>query len=94
MPLPDIPDVIVKIPGSETTPGVIDAPPSVEVFPIVSPPDNKGLLYAKHNGSAYPLRSTITTDPTRVVVWIGPVAPAIDSSFALNNVDVWWSTGA
>ncbi len=56
------------------------------------PPDTSGLAFILYNGSAYAQRNTVTTDPLRVVVWIGPVAPAIDATYALDNVDIWWNT--
>lgn len=42
--------------------------------------------------SAYPARSTATSDTDRTVVWIGPSAPTIGGSGAVNDVDVWWKT--
>lgn len=50
------------------------------------------LLFIPHDGIEYPARSTVTNDPERVVVWIGPVAPTVDATYALDNVDVWWNT--
>ena len=44
------------------------------------------------SSSAYPARSTATSSSTRVVIWIGPVAPSVGGSGAVNNVDVWWRT--
>jgi hypothetical protein len=42
--------------------------------------------------SSYANRSTVTSSQTRVVIWIGPVAPATGGNGAVNNVDVWWRT--
>jgi hypothetical protein len=92
MPLPEIPSVIVKVPGAEATPGTLDAPPSVEVFPVAGPPDVRGLLHIRYDGAEYAPRASVTSSPTRVVVCIGPVPPAIDGTYALDDVDVWWST--
>lgn len=58
------------------------------------PPDTSGLAFILWDGTEYAPRSTVTNDPNRVVVWIGPVSPFIDGIYALDNVDVWWSTSA
>ena len=42
--------------------------------------------------SSWPARTTITTDTTRTVIWIGPVSPTIGGSGAVDNLDVWWKT--
>jgi len=44
--------------------------------------------------SAYPARSTVTTDTTRPVQWWGPTAPAIGSGFAVDNLDAYLNTPA
>lgn len=90
--IPKPPTVVVKVPTVSATPGVLPTTPAVAVFPVAGPPDQSGLAFIKHNGSSYAARSTVTSDSTRVVVWIGPVAPTIDATYALNNVDIWWST--
>lgn len=43
-------------------------------------------------GASYPFRSTVTSSATRVVIWIGPVAPAVGGNGAVDGVDVWWRT--
>lgn len=45
-----------------------------------------------HDGAAYPLRSTATTDAARRVRWIGPTAPTIGSGYAIDGLDVWERT--
>lgn len=47
---------------------------------------------AYHNGTAYPLRNTVTSDSARRVRWVGPTAPTIGSGYAINNLDVWEQT--
>jgi Repeat of unknown function (DUF5907) len=42
--------------------------------------------------SSYPTRGSVTSDTNRTVIWIGPVAPSIGGSGAINDVDVWWKT--
>lgn len=42
--------------------------------------------------SGYPARSTATASATRVVIWIGPVAPSVGGNGAVDGVDVWWRT--
>jgi hypothetical protein len=42
--------------------------------------------------SAYPTRGSVTSDTNRTVIWIGPTAPSIGGSGAINDVDVWWKT--
>ncbi len=42
--------------------------------------------------SVWPARATATSDATRAVIWIGPTAPSIGGSGAVNDVDVWWKT--
>lgn len=42
--------------------------------------------------SSWPTRATATSDSTRTVIWIGPVAPSIGGSGAVDGVDVWWKT--
>ncbi len=42
--------------------------------------------------SSYPSRSTVTASSTRVVIWIGPVAPSVGGTGAVDGVDVWWRT--
>lgn len=41
------------------------------------------------SGSTYPLRSTVTTNPARTVLWIGGTAPAVGGGYAISGVDVW-----
>lgn len=41
------------------------------------------------SGSTYPLRNTITNDPKRTVLWIGPFTPPIGGGYAISGVDVW-----
>lgn len=43
-------------------------------------------------GGNYPNRNTVTSSSTRVVIWIGPVAPSVGGIGAVDNVDVWWRT--
>lgn len=43
-------------------------------------------------GSAWPARTSVTADTTRTVIWIGPVAPGIGGSGAIDGIDVWWKT--
>lgn len=50
------------------------------------------LLFIKHDGVEYAPRSSVTEDQTRPVVWVGPVSPAVDSTYALDNVDFYWNT--
>ncbi|HSX30877.1 MAG TPA: hypothetical protein VLE99_03080 [Candidatus Saccharimonadales bacterium] len=42
--------------------------------------------------SIYPNRSTATSSGTRVVIWIGPVAPSVGGNGAIDGLDVWWRT--
>lgn len=42
--------------------------------------------------SSYAARATVTSDTNRTVIWIGPTAPSIGNSGAVNGVDVWWKT--
>ncbi len=42
--------------------------------------------------SSYPARSTVTTDGSRTVIWMGATAPPIGSGGAINDIDVWWKT--
>ena len=46
----------------------------------------------RYSGGAYASRSTVTSDRTRLVIWIGPTAPTIGGSGAVDGVDVWWKT--
>ncbi len=39
--------------------------------------------------SAYPLRSTVTSDTLRRVRWIGPTAPTAGGGYAISGLDVW-----
>lgn len=50
--------------------------------------------YIRYNTgtSSWPVRTTATTDSTRTVIWIGPTAPTIGGTGAINDVDVWWKT--
>lgn len=41
------------------------------------------------SGSTYPPRSSVTTNPSRVVLWIGTSAPPIGGGYAITGVDVW-----
>lgn len=41
---------------------------------------------------SYPARATATGDASRMVIWIGPTAPTIGGSGAINDIDVWWKT--
>jgi hypothetical protein len=92
--LPRTPTVQVQVPTSTQTQGTLPVTPGIVVFPVAGAPDAAALLVARHDGSSYPLRNTITTDSTRVVVWIGPVPPAVDSDYALDNVDIYFDTTA
>lgn len=51
---------------------------------------SKTMAFIRDDGSGYSARSTVTTDPSRVVVWIGTDAPPIGAPYARDNVDVWW----
>lgn len=42
--------------------------------------------------SSYPTRASTTSDTNRTVIWIGPSAPSIGGSGAVNDIDVWWKT--
>lgn len=42
-----------------------------------------------YTGSAYPLRSTVTSDSLRRVRWVGTVAPTIGGGYAISGLDVW-----
>jgi len=42
--------------------------------------------------SVWPSRATATSDASRTVIWIGPSAPTIGGSGAVDGVDVWWKT--
>lgn len=42
--------------------------------------------------SSYPTRASVTGDTNRTVIWIGPSAPSIGGTGAINDVDVWWKT--
>jgi hypothetical protein len=42
--------------------------------------------------SSYATRASVTGDANRMVIWVGPVAPTIGGSGAINDVDVWWKT--
>lgn len=42
--------------------------------------------------SSYPSRASVTSDSSRTVIWIGPTAPTIGGTGAVNDVDVWWKT--
>ena len=70
-------------------------PESMELLDVgPSPLAPATMLYIIHDGVEYAPRSTVTNDPTRPVIWMGPVQPAIDATYALDNVDVFWNTGA
>jgi hypothetical protein len=94
MPIPKPPTTVALIPSSTTTSGVLPVPPNTTVVPIPGPADTSGLAFILYDGAAYAPRNSVTTDPERVVVWIGPVSPAVDGTYALDEVDVWWNTGA
>ena len=63
-----------------------------ELGPTGDPATANALLFIIHDGVEYAERSTVTTDPTRPVVWMGPVAPTIGGNFALDDIDHWWNT--
>lgn len=42
--------------------------------------------------SSYATRASVTGDTNRMVIWVGPTAPTIGGSGAINDVDVWWKT--
>lgn len=42
--------------------------------------------------SSWPARSSVTSDASRTVIWIGPVSPSISGDGAVDNLDVWWKT--
>jgi hypothetical protein len=44
--------------------------------------------------SSYAARTTVTSSQTRVVIFIGPTAPTVGGSGAVDNVDVWWRTSS
>lgn len=48
------------------------------------------VLFIFEASGAYPVRATVTSDLTQVVVWIGVDAPTIGGDFAVNGVDFWW----
>ena len=47
-----------------------------------------GLLYIRWTGATVPLRTTVTTDATRTVMWIGPDYPASGGGYAVAGVDI------
>ncbi|HSX32713.1 MAG TPA: hypothetical protein VLF91_00025 [Candidatus Saccharimonadales bacterium] len=51
-----------------------------------------GPAFILYGGGTYAARSTVTSSSTRVVIWIGPVAPTVGGSGAVDGVDVWWRT--
>ncbi|HSX04878.1 MAG TPA: hypothetical protein VLF69_00170 [Candidatus Saccharimonadales bacterium] len=51
-----------------------------------------GPAFILYNGTSYANRSTVTSSSTRVVIWIGNVAPTVGGSGAVDGVDVWWRT--
>ena len=63
-----------------------------EQGPAGNPATTSALLFIPYNGSSYPVRTSVTADLTRPVVWIGPVSPTIGGDFALDNIDHWWNT--
>jgi hypothetical protein len=42
--------------------------------------------------SSWPARATASTDTTRMVIWVGPIAPSIGGSGAVDNLDMWLKT--
>ena len=65
------------------------------VPPEAAPPLNQewlGLAYIRWDGAEYAPRSNATDDPLRIVLWIGPVLPPINSVYAKDNVDLFWKT--
>ena len=52
---------------------------------------NSTFAFIMYNGG-YAARSTVTNDTSRVVIFIGPVAPTIGGNGAINNTDFWWNT--
>jgi hypothetical protein len=51
---------------------------------------NSSVMFALYTGGAYPARPTTRT--TVMVFWVGPVAPGIGGTGAVNNVDQWINT--
>lgn len=41
------------------------------------------------SGAAYATRNTVTTNPTKTVIWVGASAPPIGGGFAVSGVDLW-----
>ena len=50
------------------------------------------MAFIMKSGGSYANRSTVTSDTSRVVVWIGDTAPTIGGNGAVNDVDFWWNT--
>lgn len=44
-----------------------------------------------HDGSVYPVRTSVTSDTSRRVRWVGPVEPTVGSPYA-ETIDVWENT--
>lgn len=46
---------------------------------------------ARHNGTSWPTRASITSDLTRPVMWTGPATspPPVDSTYARSGVDLF-----
>jgi hypothetical protein len=42
--------------------------------------------------SVYPTRASVTSDTSRPVIWVGPDAPTIGGSYAINGLDLWIPT--
>jgi hypothetical protein len=71
-------------------------PPFSQVVPPeAAPPGNEeqfGPAYVRWDGAAYAPRSYATDSQTRPVIWIGPIAPPINNTYAQDNLDLWWKT--
>jgi hypothetical protein len=44
------------------------------------------------SGGGYPVRTTATTDPNRLVLWVGPADPTRNPGFMLPG-DIWFQQG-
>lgn len=94
---------VVHLAGAETVAGVktFSSSPVVPTPTTSSQATTKGYvdgLFAavpatiRYISGSYAARTTVTSDTSRVVIWIGPTAPAIGGSGAVDGVDVWWKT--
>lgn len=70
----------------------LDSTGKVPAAQVPEPATAPAFIMYNSGSSSYPSRATATNNVARLVIWIGPSAPSVGGSGAVDGLDVWWRT--